>query len=243
MVSRPLPVNRRIFQDLALQIARGVFAPGDTLPTEKELQERYGVSRVPVRQALARLEATGHIRRTPGRGTEVVHPQLTPWVHLSGFADFYNRVADRISSRTLSLETVAADEEMAAHFGFDPGAPVLLVRRVRLLDGEPLAYMCNYFLMPEDWEGGNQGIGDHFSLQHFLRRYLHRDEAEASEQLRAVAAPAEVSEILGVGPEAPVLFVVRHGWDAGRQPVEFSRYWARTDQMSYRTVLTSMARN
>lgn len=243
LVTRPLPINRQIYQDLVEQIEGGVLSPGDSLPTEKELQRRYGVSRVPIRQALGRLEARGHIRRTPGRGTEVVHPQLTPWVHLSGFTHFYNRVADRVSSRTLSLETVAADEETATHFEVEPGTPVLLVRRIRLLEGEPLAYMCNYFLMPEEWERGNQGSVDDFSLQHFLRRYHHRDEAEASEQLKAVIAPGEVSEVLGLGPGEPVLYVIRHGWDADRRPIEFSRYWARTEQMSYRTVLTNAPRN
>lgn len=243
MVTRPLPINRQIYQDLLEQIERGVLNPGDSLPTEKELQQRYGVSRVPIREALGRLEAKGHIRRTPGRGTEVVHPQLTPWVHLSGFSHFYNRVADRLSSQTLSLETVGADAEIAAHFGFSAGTPVLLVRRIRLLDGEPLAYMCNCFPIPESWDHPAEGGGDDFSIQHFLRRHLHRDEVEAAEQLRSVIAPAEVSEVLGIAAGSPVMYVIRHGWDGQRQPIEFSRYWARTEQMSYRTVLSSTARS
>lgn len=237
MGRKALSLSRRIYQDLLGMIASGQLNSGDALPTEKELQQRYGVSRAPVRQALGRLEAEGRIRRTPGRGSEVIHPRLASWVRLSGFAHYYSRVADKVASRTLSVQTVPAEIQVASHFGLDTGAPILQIRRLRLVGGDPVAYMVNFF---------NFGLGvdlpdydgEFFTMQDFLKQNLQRSEAEVEEDLVADSASLEVAELLQVHPDTPLLLVTRQGWDQDRCPVEISRYWVRTDVMSYRVSLS-----
>ncbi|MDB4895973.1 MAG: putative transcriptional regulator of N-Acetylglucosamine utilization, GntR family [Firmicutes bacterium] len=239
MTAKNLPLNKRIYADLLTLIQRGELGPGAALPTEKELQEQYGVSRAPVRQALARLENEGHIRRTPGRGTEVLQLQVAPTVKLSGFAHFYNRLVDSITSRILKVETVPADEEIAGHLGLEPGLPVMKVHRVRMVSGEPTAYMTNYFAVPDfSLEFPDTG-SEHFTLQQLIRQNFHRDEAEVQEDLVAAIVPPEVGQVLQLPPGTPVLFVTRRGWDSERRPVEVSRYWARSDVTTYRTFLST----
>jgi DNA-binding GntR family transcriptional regulator len=239
MSVKSIPVHKRIYDDLLALIQSGELGPGAALPTEKELQEQYGVSRAPVRQALARLENEGHIRRTPGRGTEVVQMQVAPTVKLSGFAHFYNHVADSMTSRILKVETVAADAEIAGHLRLEPGLPVLKVHRVRMIAGEPTAYMTNYFAVSDfSLEFPDTGT-EYFSLQQFIMANFHRDEAEVQEDLVATIVPKEVADVLKIPAGTPVLFVTRRGWDSQHQPVEVSRYWARTDVTTYRTFLST----
>lgn len=232
---RTLPLNKQIYQELLDRIQRQQLNPGDVLPTEKELQEHYGVSRVPVRQALARLEAEGYIQRTPGRGTVITQRSAFPKVRLSGFAHVYNQLGERMTSRTLAVETVPADEEVAGHLGLHPGAPVMRVRRIRTVDGEVTACMNNFFAGPAFGQDLPDSGSEYFTLQQFIRENLNREEMEVQEDLIAAAAPAEVASLMQIPPGTPVLFVTRRGWDERRKPVEFSRYWARTDRMSYRT--------
>lgn len=239
MTPQSVPLNKRIYADLLALIQGGKLDPGSALPTERELQERYGVSRAPVRQALARLENEGHIRRTPGRGTEVLQLQVAPTINLSGFAHFYNRLADRITSRILKVETVPADEEVAGHLALEPGQPVLKIHRVRMVDGEPTAYMTNYFAVPEFGEAFPDSGAEHFTLQQLIQQNLQRNEADVQEDLVATIVPPEVAAVLGMSAGTPVLFVTRRGWDAERRSLELSRYWARTDVTSYRTFLTT----
>ena len=59
----------RIRLHVVQAIERGELAPGDRLPPERELADRFGASRGTVRQALSRLERDGHIVRRVGRGT------------------------------------------------------------------------------------------------------------------------------------------------------------------------------
>lgn len=72
-VRRPalLSVPDRLAVDLERLILEGELKPGDRLPTEQELGQHFGVSRVSVRQALHQLDARGLIDRKPGRGTTV----------------------------------------------------------------------------------------------------------------------------------------------------------------------------
>ncbi|RFU36658.1 GntR family transcriptional regulator [Actinomadura logoneensis] len=62
------PVYQRIAADLRAQISAGVLAPGATLPSERDLCERYGCVRFTVRQALAALEADDLVGPVQGKG-------------------------------------------------------------------------------------------------------------------------------------------------------------------------------
>jgi ABC-type glycerol-3-phosphate transport system substrate-binding protein len=70
----PIPAYYQLKQLLKEQIQQGQLKPGDQVPTEAELCERYQLSRTPVRQALLELTAEGLLVRTPGRGTFVSLP-------------------------------------------------------------------------------------------------------------------------------------------------------------------------
>ena len=69
-----LPLYQQIYEILRAELARGMWQPGDLLPTETDLVERFGVSRIIVRQALDMLVQDGLIYRQRGKGTFVSHP-------------------------------------------------------------------------------------------------------------------------------------------------------------------------
>jgi GntR family transcriptional regulator len=81
MTQRPIsstdagvPLHRQLFLVLHDEIARGILAPGDPLPTEQSLGEQFGVSRITVRRALADLAELGYIERRQGVGSFVRQP-------------------------------------------------------------------------------------------------------------------------------------------------------------------------
>src|SRR6516162_3759456 len=78
------PMYRKIAQDLREQIESGTVAPGNQLPTELELRDRYGASRNTVRDAVKLLTRDGLAESKPGQGTFAVR-RLEPFViKLSG---------------------------------------------------------------------------------------------------------------------------------------------------------------
>ena len=114
--------------------------PGDLLPTDKELCDTFGVSRMTARQAVSRLAEAGLVRREPGRGTFVSPPRLQREIGvLLSFTRQMERLGRVASSRMVERRTEPATAEVAARLGLVPGEPVIRMRRIRLSDGIPTA--------------------------------------------------------------------------------------------------------
>ena len=66
-----IPLYKQIVRALSDSIANGTYRPGDKLPTEAELIEQFGVSRITVRSAIKEMEDAGLVERARGKGTFV----------------------------------------------------------------------------------------------------------------------------------------------------------------------------
>ncbi|MET0604741.1 MAG: GntR family transcriptional regulator, partial [Baekduia sp.] len=73
---------RSIMEDLI-----ETLKPGDPLPSERELAERYGVARMTVRAEITRLAAEGRVERVQGRGTFVAEARVAQAATLSSFTE------------------------------------------------------------------------------------------------------------------------------------------------------------
>jgi GntR family transcriptional regulator len=113
--------------------------PGDPLPSERELAERYGVARMTVRAEITRLAAEGLVARVQGRGTFVAEARVEQAAALSSFTEDMRARGLIPGSRVLAHDVVPADDLVAARLDVAPRTPVLRVRRVRTADGEPMA--------------------------------------------------------------------------------------------------------
>lgn len=67
----PTPPYGQIAGKLRAAIEAGQYAPGDPLPSEKTLEQTYGVARETARRAMAALRESGHAVTIPGRGSYV----------------------------------------------------------------------------------------------------------------------------------------------------------------------------
>jgi GntR family transcriptional regulator len=114
--------------------------PGDPLPSEAELCERFSVSRMTVRQALQELSNDGLVERRRGQGTFVAHRPVhrRPGVFLS-FTEEMNRRGAQATSRLLSAGLDDPRRTETLDLGLAPDSQVVRVVRVRLADGVPVA--------------------------------------------------------------------------------------------------------
>ncbi len=108
-------------------IERDGLQPGDPLPGEHRLCERYGISRTVVRQALAQLEHEGMVERVKGKGTFVSRPRTSEaLVHtLIGLFDDVERRGGHVHSDILRHERADADADVAAALEVPVGSPVI----------------------------------------------------------------------------------------------------------------------
>lgn len=114
--------------------------PPDTpIPSERDLAERYGVSRLTVRSAVGRLVDEGLLRRVRGRGTFTAHRRIDLSLHLVSFTEDMRRRGLTPSSKVLSIATAVPPEPVRRTFGLTPRASAYRIRRLRLADGLPFA--------------------------------------------------------------------------------------------------------
>lgn len=223
------PLHRQIGGELRAQILGRALPPGAQVPTEAELQERYGVSRSVVRQALAALEQEGLVERRRGRGTTVrergeLHRLVQRVPGLS------TQVADEgvpVSTRILELGLEPASEANSV-LG---SAEVLRMRRLRSAGGEPLALIETW--LPQELGDLSADELTDASLHATIQRRFGTHIVAGQRQVRAVGADAETAELLQVAVGAPVLLLDGTSTDESARPVEVFRTWHRADRVVF----------
>ncbi len=131
------PKWRRVLHDLEARIASGELT--DRFPTDRELVERYQVSRHTVREAVRRLTARGVIERERGRGSHVSATEFVqPMGTLSSLFQAVEESGVAQTSDVLALDT-RLDERAASRFGQDPSVPVVHLERIRFAGGISIA--------------------------------------------------------------------------------------------------------
>src|SRR5690348_15091893 len=93
-------------KDLLGRMISDGLEPGSPIPSERDLAEQHGLSRMTVRQAINALVADGRLERRLGRGTFVAQPKMDVQIRLVGFTEDMRRRGMTASSRTLSFERI-----------------------------------------------------------------------------------------------------------------------------------------
>lgn len=218
------PAHTQIEATLERALDRGALAACDRLPAERELAERFGVSRMTLRQALGALEQRGRLTRHKGRygGTFVAEPKLE-LVGAAGLSDQLRGLGVAAGARVLqAIERDARRDEALL------GRRVFAIDRVRLANGEPVAlergaYAVDAFpgLLDEQLDG---------SLYALMRRRYDNAPTRAVERLEPALARQAEADALGIGPGSPVMLVERTAYSASGRPLERSHDVFRGDR-------------
>ncbi len=146
----PVPLYYQLELQLREDIESGKYRPGERLPTEKVLQELYGVSRVTIRTALRRLEEEGLISTQRGRGTFVTiqggegHRIERHTTRLRSFEEDLAQQGGEPKIEVLSLERVPVSQRMASLLEIPDGSEVTRVRRIGWVGEAPLWIESRY---------------------------------------------------------------------------------------------------
>jgi GntR family transcriptional regulator len=112
---------------------------GEAIPSERQLCVELGVSRLTLRAALDDLVRDGHLIRRRGSGTFVGQPKIPQELTMTSFSEDMRRRGLHPASRTLSLTDVMAGAHLGRRLHVSPSEPIVVAKRLRLADGEPMA--------------------------------------------------------------------------------------------------------
>ena len=234
----PVPYYRQLKEILRADIEQRDLRPGDRLPGDHELCERYGVSRPVVRQALSELQYEGVLERVKGRGTFVV-PQLTSQSLVQSLSGLYDDVAAlgrRLRSEVRTLKVTAADADVAARLELPVGTAVVELERLRFVDDEPWVYTVSHVpaaLAPDlvDQDLHEQSLYGLLERRYGLRLTRSRRGVEAR------SAGTALARDLGIPRNGPVLKLTSVSFDAGNRPVETFVAYHRGDRSRFEVEL------
>ena len=216
----PTPLYHQIYAAIEEQVRTGVLPPGERIQQERDLAASLGISLAPVRQAILSLVRDGYLERARGRGTFVreraVEEQLSI---LSSFSSLLEATMRPWSMEMLHSGVVPADDAVAAALGGVDRA--VRIRRLAVLDGEPIALLDAYLdaarfaaLGRGEWTG---------SLYAHLAQTFDVTMSSARNQIGMALLTREEAQVLRQRPKAPVLEVVSVTSDQHGTPTEYSR--------------------
>ena len=233
----PIPLYFQIAENLKEAIEAGTIAPGERLDNELELAEQLGVSRPTVRQAIQRLVQQGLVVRRRGLGTVVVGPRILRPVALTSLYDDLAVAQRAPTTAVLSLEEIAASDEIAQVLSLAVGTPVLSIERLRFADETPLAIMHNY-LPAKLLQGRTEADLEQTGLYELLRSQGIQLHA-ADQVLAARRATAQEARLLQAPRSATVLTMTRTAFDLAGLPVEHGRHAYLADRYSFKMSLVA----
>jgi GntR family transcriptional regulator len=218
-----LPQYRQI--EIALRARLPAMRPGERLPSDAELCDEFGVSRMTARNAMQRLAEDGLVQRIPGRGTFVVTPPSHRYAdRLMAFSHEMERQGRTPSSRLLAREVRPATDAEASALALRAAEPVVTIRRLRRADAVPIAIETAVLvgrtadaLMAADLEAGSLHEALAATGLHFRR---------GNATITAEAATPEDASLLEVCEGDPLLVERRVITDGQGHPIEAteSRY-------------------
>lgn len=242
IVDEPLPGRKplryeRVVQLIERLVVEQNLRPGDLLPTQAELCELAGVSRITVTRALEELERAGRVRRHQGVGTYLARSKFVSEPARRGgllgtLAGGGKEV--RVGSRLISLTAGAPSPDLAATLGVPPTAKVWHLHRQRVLEGRPLVVESSVIpvsLAPDLEEHRDALAGSLYQL--LQDRYGLRDEAE-EQYLEVVAPTVEQRRLLHLAAHALVMRIRGLTVDQAGRPFDcFEQVYPATDFAFY----------
>jgi GntR family transcriptional regulator len=233
LVVGPVPLHHQVYLDLTAALDDGEWKPGDRLPPERELAERYGCSLITVRRALSELAREARIERTRGRGTYVLRPRLQ--LDFGGSQSFTSEMQSHgldAETKVVAARPEIAGEAVANALDLEIGAPTLYLERLRLAGGEPM--LLEQVHLPADrFPGLLASDLEHNSLYALLTERYGTRVVRAREAIEPVLLRGREARLLDQPSGRPALLVEGVAFSADGTPVEFARSFVRGDRTRY----------
>lgn len=220
---------RRLCRHLQEEIRSGRLAYQQKLPTEEQLSESFGVSRITVRQALTLLEQNGYIRKLQGKGSFAIWQQTQMQLNmLQGFSEEMRKKGLVPTTRLLDIGRVAAGDAVAAQLQLAAGDEVYRVVRLRLASDVPMCIETLHTspaLCPNLEKQALEG-----SIYTVFRSAYGYTLHYADQEMEAGRVSARDAATLGLAGGAPVLLTRRTTYLADGRPLEYVHSTYRGDR-------------
>ncbi len=229
-----VPLYRQIKRLITDALVTGEWAPGQPIPSEIELAQRFKVSQGTVRKAISELASQKLVVRHQGKGTFVAshlnEPTKFPFLRL---APDTGPLVD-VEADLIDFWRIKLDEESAANLSAVAGSTGWLIRRILAPEGVGTIYEeIRLPGQPFDFIEEKTILNHNCMLYSMYEAEFGIRILRVEERVKAVLVEGEIVDRLGLLDGSPLLRVDRVAYTYGDQPVELRRSYCNTSNHHY----------
>jgi GntR family transcriptional regulator len=235
------PLSRQLFDILNDFILKGKYSSGQPFLTEIEISEKYGVSRTTVREATSRLVYEGLLRRERGKGTFVITPRIHEETGmLVPYSEEIEKRGLNPSSKFIELVLKEPTWKIRNILQLIKTEKVISLTRVRLADGEPMAFQTSY--LPYSLCGSVYQGGYDWNVQPLtpILDELGFKIVRASQRIYSSTANSNQAPLLAIQEGSPLLCIERISFTQKDTPIEYVDIFNRGDRWD---IIMELTRN
>ncbi|HEW91777.1 MAG TPA: GntR family transcriptional regulator [Thermotogaceae bacterium] len=225
------PLYHQLKEILRKNILAGIWQAGQKIPTEKELSRIFGVSNAVVRQAVSLLVEEGFLIKRQGKGTFVVDSRIRQGPKkLTSFTEELITKGFKPGSTIIEKGIKEADEKIANALNLELKTRVIMVKRLRLINSEPMGiqtFFCPEYLVPDFLENDLTR-----SLYELLETKYKLKIFAADEKYYATILDKHECKLLKVKWPFAGFIVERVAYDSAGNPIEYTESIIRSDKYS-----------
>ncbi|MCF6095259.1 GntR family transcriptional regulator [Microaerobacter geothermalis] len=236
--SNPIPLYEQLKNKIIEQIDEGILKPGQQIPSERELCEKYNVSRITVRQAISLAVNEGILLRSHGRGTFVAGPKIQQG--LTKISNFEQTLAQQGivgSTDLLNTDVIPNDFYFSRLLNISINEPIVNIELLGYGNELPLVYYTSYF----SFNIGNKFINlakekvanhEPFSTLDLYGNLSELYPTHTEQTIEAIVSDDRLSELLKVEKGSPLLNISSIIY-SGNQPLEYKEAFYRGDKYKF----------
>ena len=230
------PSYMKVYETLKTAILKD-YSPGDLLPTEPQLEEGFGVSRITIRHAMQLLSAEGYVSVRQGRGTMVTVPDAQLSANpITSTTEVLVQAGYHVKTVDTYIDTVIPDSVVLKNLWLPEDTPVTRLQRIFVGNGRPFSIITNH-LNPElvpDLVRHKKDLG---SLYHLLETHYGLILDHATDDISAVGASLEQARVLSIPIGSPLIHIRRVLYSKDR-PLSCSDMLADATRCKFRVYLS-----
>lgn len=223
------PFYQQLKDKIIDDIESGKLKHGDKLPSERELAEQYGISRMTARHTLSILEREGVVERRVGAGTFISNYKIE--MDFITFNSFTRTMLGRgltPSTQVLSIKRSPVKPGIANKLHISVGEEIVIIKRLRNVNGIPIS-IEESFIPYKFCPGIDLRITNNHSLYQMLESEYGITLVKAKEYMKVKLAEESDSKLLRIRSESPCVLREAVAYDDNGQSIEFSTSLTRSD--------------
>lgn len=237
-----ISLYKQIKNRLKEQIMAGEYKKGEKIPSERELCELYGVSRITVRQAINEAVNEGLLYKVQGKGTYITDSDAFKvnqgLVTVTSFEKTFAGRGLAVETRIVDHRILQADFALSRILHVSITGQILNLKLLGLVNGQPMAFYDSYFQVETGLEiyrqaGAMADQGKAFSTTDLYRGQSGCHAAYAEQTFEAIVAGPALAETLQVEEGAPLFLVSSVIYTRENHPVEFRKAYYRGDNYKF----------